>query len=405
MNPWDSGRMALRTLVGHRLRSGLTMLGIAIGNAAVIATIGVGEGATQFVMAEVESLGPNVLLVRPGGPDVGTRPIVPPQTLVYEDAIAIKQQVPTISAVAPELTSVERVSFRGQNISTTVTGTTPDYLSVRGFDMAKGRFLTELDLDRNERAVVLGSELALQLFGEGEGLGEVVRVRNTSFRVVGVFQPKGSSFGMDLDMMLVAPVTTISRQLIGRTSPFGLKVTFLSISARSAEELQAAKFQVENLLRLRHKIVGEDDFTVRTQKDLQNTLGSITSTLQIMLAAIASISLLVGGIGITNIMLVSVTERTQEIGLRKAIGAAPWDILTQFIIEATVLAALGGVIGTGVGISGIWLISATTTLEAEVSVQAIVLAVSVSGILGLTFGTIPARTAAKLDPIEALRHG
>ncbi|MEM9245630.1 MAG: ABC transporter permease, partial [Cyanobacteria bacterium P01_F01_bin.153] len=372
---------------------------------AVIATIGVGEGATQFVMAEVESLGPNILLVRPGGPDADRQPILIPQTLVYGDAIAIKEQVPTVSAVSPELTSSELVSFRGQNISTTITGTTPDYLSVRGFDMAKGRFLTELDLERNERAAVLGSELALQLFGEEEALGQVVRVRNASFRVVGVFQPKGSSFGMDLDMTLVAPVTTIGRQLVGRTSPFGMKVTFLSVSARSTEELQAAKFQIENLLRLRHKIVDEDDFTVRTQKDLQDTLGSITRTLQLMLASIASISLLVGGIGITNIMLVSVTERTQEIGLRKAIGAAPWDILTQFIIEATVLAALGGAIGTGVGISGIWLISATTTLEAEVSVQAIVLAVSVSGFLGLTFGTIPARTAAKLDPIDALRHG
>ncbi|MEM6501421.1 MAG: ABC transporter permease [Cyanobacteria bacterium P01_C01_bin.89] len=405
MNPWDSGRMALRTLVGHRLRSGLTMLGIAIGNAAVIATIGVGEGATQFVMAEVESLGPNILLVRPGGPDADRQPILIPQTLVYGDAIAIKEQVPTVSAVAPELTSSELVSFRGQNISTTITGTTPDYLSVRGFDMAKGRFLTELDLERNERAAVLGSELALQLFGEEEALGQVVRVRNASFRVVGVFQPKGSSFGLDLDMNLVAPVTTIGRQLVGRTSPFGMKVTFLSVSARSTEELQAAKFQIENLLRLRHKIVDEDDFTVRTQKDLQDTFSSITRTLQLMLASIASISLLVGGIGITNIMLVSVTERTQEIGLRKAIGAAPWDILTQFIIEATVLAALGGAIGTGVGISGIWLISATTTLEARVSAQAIVLAVSVSGFLGLTFGTIPARTAAKLDPIDALRHG
>ncbi|MEM1426164.1 MAG: ABC transporter permease [Cyanobacteria bacterium P01_H01_bin.130] len=405
MNPWDSGRMALRTLVGHRLRSGLTMLGIAIGNAAVIATIGIGEGATRFVTAEVSSLGPNVLFVRPGSPDAERRPILPPQTLVYGDAIAIKEQVPTVSAVAPELTREALVSFQGRNASTTVVGTTPDYLSVRGFDMAKGRFLTDLDLERTERVAVLGSELARQLFGDAEPLGDVVRVRNSSFRIVGVFQPKGSSFGMDMDMSLIAPVTTIGNQLAGRTSPFGMTVTFISISARSPEDLPAAKFQVENLLRLRHKIVDEDDFTVRSQKELQDTFSAVTRTLQIMLAAIASISLLVGGIGITNIMLVSVTERTQEIGLRKAIGAAPWDILTQFIIEATVLAALGGAIGTGVGISGIWLISATTTLEAEVSVQAIVLAVGVSGFLGLTFGTIPARTAAKLDPIDALRHG
>ena len=395
--------MAIATLAANKLRSSLTMLGIVIGNASVIATIGVGEGAQRFVTAEVQSLGPNTLFIRPGSPEADRRPLWPPQTLVLEDAEAISTEVPTVVAVAPELTGNEVVSYRGRNASVTVIGTTPDYTEVRDFQVDRGRFISKLDGQRVQRVVVLGSEVARQLFNGQDPIGQSVRVRNLRAEVIGVMQPKGSSFGMDMDMTVFLPLRTMANQLVGRRSPYGTSVSYISLSARDETVMRAAQFQIENLLRRRHKIVGEDDFTVRNQQDLQNTLGAITGTLQVMLVAIASMSLLVGGIGITNIMLVSVAERTQEIGLRKAIGASQRDILMQFVIEATILASLGGAIGTAVGVGGLALVSVATDLEAAPSSTAIGVAVGVSGGIGLFFGVIPAQQAAKLDPIVALR--
>lgn len=395
--------MAVATLAANKLRSSLTMLGIVIGNASVIATIGVGEGAQRFVTAEVQSLGPNTLFVRPGSPEADRRPVWPPQTLVLADAEAIAEEVPTIVAVAPELTGSEVVSYRGRNASVTTIGTTPDYTQVRDFQIAQGRFISKLDGERVQRVAVLGSEVARQLFNGQNPIGQSVRVRNLRMQVIGVMQPKGSSFGMDMDLTVFMPIKTMANQLVGRRSPYGLGVSYISLSARDETVIRAAQFQIANLLRRRHKIVGEDDFTIRNQQDLQNTLGAITGTLQVMLVAIASISLLVGGIGITNIMLVSVAERTQEIGLRKAIGASQRDILMQFVIEATILSCLGGAIGTAVGAGGLALVSVVTSIEAAPSSMAIGVAVGVSGAIGLFFGVIPAQQAAKLDPIVALR--
>jgi len=403
MNPVESLSMATRTLAANKMRSFLTMLGITIGNAATIATIGVGDGAQNFVTAEIQSLGPNILFVRGGSPEADRRPVLPPQTLVLSDAFAIASQVPTVDAVAPELTSSERVSHRGNNISTTIIGTLPDYTRVRDFNVQRGRFIAPLDVDRLQRVAVLGSSLARQLFGQRDPIGQSLRVRNLSFRVIGVMEPKGSSFGMDMDATLFLPLTTLSDRLVGRTSPYGIGVTYIAVRAKNEEVMQAAQFQIENLLRLRHKITGEDDFTVRNQKDLLQTFANITGTLKVGLAAIASISLLVGGIGIMNIMLVSVTERTGEIGLRKALGASPRDILTQFTIEATILAVLGGAIGTGVGTGGIALIRVVANFDAQVSFDAIAFTTGISGAIGLGFGVIPARQAARLDPIIALR--
>ncbi|HEY9690214.1 MAG TPA: ABC transporter permease [Coleofasciculaceae cyanobacterium] len=395
--------MAVATLAANKLRSSLTMLGIVIGNASVIATIGVGEGAQRFVTSEVQSLGPNTLFIRPGSPEADRRPVWPPQTLVLADAEAIAEEVPTIVAVAPELTGSEVVSYRGRNASITTIGTTPDYPQVRDFQIAQGRFISKLDGERAKRVAVLGSEVARQLFNGQNPIGQSVRVRNLRMQVIGVMQPKGSSFGMDMDLTLFMPLKTAANQLVGRRSPYGLGVSYISLSARDETVMRAAQFQIANLLRRRHKIVGEDDFTIRNQQDLQNTLGAITGTLQVMLVAIASISLLVGGIGITNIMLVSVAERTQEIGLRKAIGASQRDILMQFVIEATILSCLGGAIGTAVGAGGLALVSVVTNIEAAPSSMAIGVAVGVSGAIGLFFGVIPAQQAAKLDPIVALR--
>ena len=403
MNAFESLRMAAQTLVANKMRSSLTMLGIIIGNASVIAMIGVGEGAQKFVSDQVSSLGSNLLFILPGSPEAQSRPVFSPQTLVLEDAIAIAEQVPAVKEVAPQLNSSELVSYRNKNVSTLIYGTTPELLSVRDFDVARGRFLTELDLKRNQQVVAIGSELADQLFGNSNPLGEQIRIKNVSFTVIGVMQPKGSTFGTNLDETAFLPVTTMANRIVGKNSPYGLSVTFINVSIEDENQMRAAQFQIENLLRLRHQITDEDDFTVRNQQDLQETTGAITGALKVMLAAIASISLLVGGIGIMNIMLVSVTERTQEIGLRKAVGASAQDILVQFTIEAVILSIVGGAIGTGVGVSGILAVSNFSDFDAGVSPVAIALATGVSGGIGLFFGVFPAQRAAKLDPIVALR--
>jgi putative ABC transport system permease protein len=401
----ESVKMAAQTLVANKMRSSLTMLGIVIGNASVIAMLGLGEGAQRFVEAQVNSLGTNILFVAPGSPKAQTRPVFRQETLVLADAEAIASQVPSVQEVAPQLNSQERVTYRNKNISAILFGVTPAFQQVRKFYVGRGRFVTDLDLKRNQQVVALGTELARKLFGDEDPTGKQVRVKNVSLQVIGVMQPKGTTFGVNLDETAFVPVTTMANRILGRTSPYGIKVSFIALSVRDEASMKAAEFQIANLLRLRHKIINEDDFTVRNQKDLQKTMGAITGALTAMLAAIAAISLLVGGIGIMNIMLVSVTERTKEIGLRKAIGASEQDILLQFMIEAVILSVAGGLIGTGIGVGGVLLAGKLTNLEAGISPVAIVLATGVSGGIGLFFGVVPARRAAQLDPIVALRSG
>ena len=399
----ESIKMAGTTLMANKLRSSLTMLGIIIGNASVIAMIGIGEGAQSFVKDQVNSLGTNVLFIIPGNPDAQRRPVMQPPTLVLKDADAIASQVPTVKEVAPALTGSEIVSYRSNNSTASLIGATPSYLIVRNFDVAKGRFITKDDLKRQTNIAVLGSEIAEILFGKEDPIGQSIRIKNTSLQVVGVMQPKGAAFGDNQDLNIFLPLTTMSNRISGRSSPYGMRVSFISVSVKDESMMTAAQFQIENLLRLRHKIVKQDDFTVRNQKDLMSILGNITGALTLLLACVAAISLVVGGIGIMNIMLVSVTERTKEIGLRKAIGASQEDILIQFIVEAVILSVTGGFIGTAIGIGGIFLVAAFSPLQASVSVSAIAIAVGVSGGIGLFFGVVPARQAARLDPIVALR--
>ncbi len=399
----ESTSMAAKTLTSNKLRTGLTMLGMIIGNSSVIGMIGIGQGAQRLASEQFESLGPNVLFVSPGSQNARQRTTNFPQTLVWDDAKAIASQVPTVREVAPQRQSQISMTYGGKNRSTLVVGTTPEFLTVRDFDVAKGRFINDYDLDRNKRIVVLGADVAEQFFGAVDPIGEKIRIRNTSFEVVGVLQAKGSFLGSNQDDSVYVPLSTTASLLTGRTSPYGLNVTIISISAIDEASIPAAEFQITNLLRLRHKIRTEDDFTVQTQKDILRIVGTITGGLTALLAAIAAVSLLVGGIGIMNIMLVSVTERTQEIGLRKAIGASERDILTQFIIEAVMLSASGGVLGTIVGVGGIFLVATFSPLQAVASPAAIILAVTVSGTIGLVFGVFPARQAARLDPIVALR--
>jgi putative ABC transport system permease protein len=405
MNFRESFRMAVKTLAANRLRSTLTMLGIIIGNASVISMVGIGEGAQKYVSSQLETLGPNVLFVVPGNQEtrqLGSLNI--PRTLVLADAEAIEQQVPSVSGVAAEASSRKLVTFRNRNANINVVGTSPAFLTVRSFEVANGRFISNLDLKRNSQVAVIGSTLQERLFENTQPLGQQIRVGGVSFTVIGVLEEKGSNLGLNYDDAVMVPITTLASRLAGeQQSPYGIEVSFITVSARDRESMATAEFQITNLLRLRHNIRDEDDFYISSQDTLLTIANTITGALTIMLAAIAGISLLVGGIGIMNIMLVSVRERTQEIGLRKAIGASQDDILVQFLIEAIILSIAGGAIGTGLGVGGILLISTFTPFEAGISISAITLAVSISGGIGLFFGVVPARQAARLDPIVALR--
>jgi len=399
----ESVKMAVTTLTGNKLRSSLTMLGIIIGNASVITMVGVGQGAQRYASGQFESLGPNVLFILPGSDESRNRTTDVPRTLTLDDAKAIASQVPSVSAVAPQLQSQRLITYGNKRSDTLIMGTTPEFTIVRDFDMERGRFFTDIDVQRRNRVAALGADTAKKIFGSSDPVGQSIRIRNISFQIIGVMEAKGAFLGSNQDDSVYIPITTMASQIVGRTSPYGLSVSFISVTAKDEKSVSAAQFQMTNLLRLRHKIVTSNDFTIRNQKDALEIVGNVTGALTLMLAAIAGISLFVGGIGIMNIMLVSVRERTQEIGLRKAIGATQQDILMQFIIEAIILSALGGMIGTGIGVAGVSLVSAVSPLKAGVSTTAIVLAVGVSGGIGLFFGVFPARQAAKLDPIVALR--
>lgn len=400
----ESLNMAVKTLTANKLRSTLTMLGIIIGNASVIAMVGIGKGAQDFVAQEIESLGPNVLFVVPGNQETQRATFNVPKTLVLSDAIAIQDQVASVRAVAPEFNDRGLITYRNRSVTETIVGTTPGFPIVRNTAVERGQFITEDDMRRSAPVAVLGSALAERLFQDQEAIGQRIRVKNVSFEVIGVLEEKGSALGgVNYDDVVLVPLTTLSERIVGRTSPYGVELTYLAVSVQNEEKMGAAEFQITNLLRLRHKITSEDDFVVRSQKDLLDFTGTITGALTAMLAAIAGISLLVGGIGIMNIMLVSVRERTQEIGLRKAIGASRQDILVQFLIEAVILSAVGGLLGTFIGVGGSLAIGMATPFNPGVSSNAIVVAVVVSGGIGLFFGVVPAQQAAKLDPIVALR--
>jgi putative ABC transport system permease protein len=348
-------------------------------------------------------LSPTTLFVLPGSRKERNNTLDLPKTLVLEDAKAIAEQVPTVTKVAPEINRRQLIIYKNRDTTTQIIGTTPEYQFVRSFQVEKGRFFNELDVERGKRVAVLGTDVAARLFGYQNPIGETLRIQNISFEVIGIMESKGSSLGTNQDDSVFIPLTTMAYQIVGKTSPYGTQVTWISVSAQNEESVRAAKFQIENLLRLRHKVVAEDDFGVETPKQVLEILSNITSGLTIMLAGIAGISLIVGGIGVMNIMLVSVSERTQEIGLRKAIGAREEDILTQFLIEAIIVSAVGGLIGILLGSGVVFLIGAFSPLSTSVSGTGVLIALTVSGGIGLFFGVYPAQRAAKLDPIVALR--
>ena len=395
--------MALSTLRSNRLRSLLTMLGIVIGNASVITLVGVGRGAQNLAEGQLSNLGANVLFVVPGNNDTRRQGIDFPKNLVLEDALAIGEQVPSVKRVAPQITLSEVVQAGGLSSSTSISGVTPEFLPVRQFEIAQGRFLTASDLNGARNVTVVGPDLGTKMFPGKAPVGRQLRIRNQLFEVIGVLEPKGAVFGQNQDENAYVPLSTMVSKLSGRDPTYGVSLNFISVEARDEQSTGAASFQITNLLRQRHRILREDDFAVRSQKDALTIVSTITGGLTLMLAAIGAVSLLVGGIGIMNIMLVSVSERTEEIGLRKALGARSGDVLLQFLVESLVLASLGGVIGSAVGIGTVAVVGALTPLPATIGAATVLVTVGLSGSIGLFFGVVPARRAARLDPIVALR--
>ena len=404
--------VALRGLSANKMRSALTMLGMIIGVSAVIALMSVGKGAEASVTSRIQGMGTNLLFVRPGAAvqggvasAAGTRP-----TLTYEDSQAIAEECSVCASVAPEMTSFGQVTAGPTNLNTRVVGTTPDYEEVRNFHVQDGEFFDKQNLEARSLVAVLGSTVAANLYPDQSALGQSIRINQVNFRVIGVMESKGSQGMGNQDDMILLPITTLQQRLSQqRTVQGGLSVgsIYVQVVDGSKATKDLAVEQIGNLLRERHKVF-QDDFTVGSQEDLLATASEITGIMTILLGAIAGISLIVGGIGIMNIMLVSVTERTREIGIRKAIGAKRKDILSQFLIESALVSIVGGAAGILLGLGFAQILSHVSisgqTLSSVVTPDSVALAAGVSAAIGLFFGIYPATRAARLNPIEALRY-
>ena len=400
----EAFNMASKTLVSNKLRSSLTMLGIIIGNASVITLVGLGRGAQTLAKNQLSNLGANVLFIVPGNNDTRRRGISFPKNLVLNDAIAINNQVPTVKKVAPQISTNEIVQSNSKSLSISIAGVTPEFLDVRSFEIDKGRFISKSDVKSARSYVVIGPDLQEEFFSKGSSsIGESIRIKDHTYEIIGILKPKGAVFGNNQDKNAYIPLSTMVNRITGKDPTYGVSLSFISVEAINKSKTSAAKFQITNLLRQRHKIIREDDFAVRSQKDALNIVTNITSGLTFLLAGIGAVSLIVGGIGIMNIMLVSVSERTEEIGLRKAIGAKQSDILMQFLIEALILSSIGGLIGTTTGLSAVFLLAVITPLPASVGITTTLSTMLISGSIGLIFGVLPAKRASKLDPIVALR--
>ncbi len=399
----EAFKMAGKTLVSNKLRSSLTMLGIIIGNASVITLVGLGRGAQTLAKNQLSNLGANVLFIVPGNNDTRRRGISFPKNLVLEDSIAIKNQVPSVKKVAPQISANEIVQSNSKSLNISIAGVTPDFLKVRSFEIDEGRFISESDVNSARSFVVIGPDLKEEFFNSNSVLGEKIRIKDHTYEIIGMLKPKGAVFGSNQDKNAYIPLTTMVNRISGKDPTYGVSLSFISVEAINKNKTNAAKFQITNLLRQRHNIIRDDDFAVRSQEDALNIVTNITSGLTFLLAGIGAVSLIVGGIGIMNIMLVSVSERTEEIGLRKAIGARQSDILIQFLFEALILSTIGGLVGTTTGLTGVFLLGVITPLPASVGLTTTLTTMIISGSIGLIFGVLPAKRASKLDPIVALR--
>ena len=397
-------RIAFDALLRNKMRSLLTMLGIIIGVGAVIAMVAIGQGAQVSVEAQISSLGSNVLMIFPGtstrggvmgGSGSGT-------TLTEEDQQAVKEQCPAVAYVSPQVGTGAQIVYGNLNWSTRVQGGTADLFAIRDWRLESGDFFTDQDVRGATKVCLLGHTVIDQLFEGSDPIGQTIRIRNIPFRVIGALKSKGqNAMGQDQDDLIIIPYTTLQKRLLGHTHSWG----FIA-SAVTKAQIPLAQQQMTDLLRMRHKLgpTDDNDFTIRNQTEIADAQSATTKIMTTLLASIASVSLLVGGIGIMNIMLVSVTERTREIGIRMSIGARKRDILTQFLMEAIVMSLLGGLIGIAFGVGGSTLVSKFAGWPTFVTANSILLAVFFSMAVGVFFGFYPARKASSLHPIDALRY-
>jgi putative ABC transport system permease protein len=410
MNVIESIRIALRSLSANKLRSSLTMLGIIIGVAAVIALMSIGRGAQASITSQVNSIGTNLLYIRPGAQQQGGVKAAEgsAQSLTRADGEALVG-IPNVVAVAPQIDGFAQVAYLGNNSNSRVIGTTPEYIDVMNANVASGEFINASQVTGRSAVVVLGSQSASDLFQGADPIGQSVRINGQNYRVIGVMESKGGSGFMNQDTQIFMPITTAGTRLLGNNRfRGGDVVSTINVKISDSNVQDSVVQDISAVLRERHRVQFQDDFSIQSQQDLLNTINQVTGTFTIFLGGIAGISLIVGGIGIMNIMLVSVTERTREIGIRKAIGARKRDILAQFLTEAIVLSLAGGIIGIIIGaliargISGIQM--GTSSISAVVDPDAVLLAVLFSAGIGLFFGSYPANRAASLHPIDALRY-
>jgi putative ABC transport system permease protein len=404
MNLWESVQVALEGLAANKMRAALTMLGVVIGVGAVITMLALARGAQEQTMQRIQQMGTNLLLVFPGfshsGPVRGG--MGSSQVLTLDDVEAIQQECPTIIAAVPEVQTNAQVKYLNQNTNTTILGTTPEFLSVRNYQIADGRMFTTEEVKGNRRVAVIGPTTATTLFGEVSPVGQLLRIRGSQFEIIGLMRAKGAMGGFnDPDDQLVIPVSTAMRRIIGTQN-----IRSISAQTRSLDVMAQATQEMDDVLSRRHRTPeGEDKpFMIRNQAEITQMAEETSRVFTLLLAGIASVSLLVGGIGIMNIMLVSVTERTREIGIRMALGARRRDIRRQFLIEAMVLSLLGGAIGVLVGMTGAALMSRMSEWQTSVSLASIGLSFGFAALVGIFFGYYPALQASRLNPIDALRY-
>ena len=397
----DLFKMAIRSLISHKLRTFLTALGIIIGVASVISMISIGEGARQQTLSTISKFGTNIITIKPGNKKsrhVSTGKV---DTLMLKDATFIEQNVPLITGVAAQVYRSAQLKFRNKNTNTTVRGTGENYRRLANFEMQKGRYFNQQEINVAKRVCVLGATVVKNLFAEANPLGETIKVDGKNFMVIGMTEPKGALSWFDPDDQIFIPVSTAQKRVFGMNH-----IQSIDVQASKIEDLELIKEDITQLLRIRHNIANgkENDFYVQNSSQWLNSWGDAAKTFTYLLGGIAAISLMVGGIGIMNIMLVSVTERTREIGIRKAIGAKKKEILEQFLIESVLISFLGGGVGVllGIGISEI--VSNIGEWETIVSTQSILLAFGFSVGIGIFFGFYPANKAANMNPIEALRY-
>ncbi len=397
---WMIVKVSLKSLIANKLRSVLAMLGIIIGVAAVIAMLAIGAGAKQTVLSRVTAMGSNLLIVRPGQKGTGGVMTSTQQNLTIDDGLAIAKTIGKVSSVSPVAGGSYQVKFLNQNTRTSVTGVAPTYLAIRDFPLERGKPFSDADCDRWARVALIGSLTATNLFGASDPLGQTIKIKDIPFKVIGILKSKGDQVWFNPDDQVLVPFTTAMHLLIGQTY-----LREIDVQAVDGADLTPIQNDMSALLRKRHKVQPDapDDVNIQNQAELLSTMNTVIGTFTVLLAGVAGISLAVGGIGIMNIMLVTVTERTREIGLRKAIGARDNDILTQFLFESVLMSGVGGLIGVGIGM-GLAHIVTLFNLQPLVQLSSVVLSMSFACGVGIFFGFYPALRASRLDPIEALRY-